>query len=89
MPDTWQVIVLRSPEKTLAKLPKDLRERLRQAIDYLATDPRPRGCKKLTGYARLYRVRVGDWRIVYSIEDDRLVVLVLEVGPRGSVYRGL
>lgn len=89
MADKWKVVVLRDPEKVLAKLPRDLRERLRKAIDYLGTDPRPHGCKRLRGFADLYRVRIGDWRIVYAIRDDLMVVLVLEVGPRGSVYRGL
>ena len=88
MPETWHVIVLRDPEKLLAKLPKDLRQRLDKAIDRLETDPHPPGSERLTGYD-LYRLRVGDWRIIYRLEDDRLIVLVVEIGPRGGVYKSL
>jgi len=55
----------------------------------LAKNPRPAGCKKLSGFDNLYRVRVGDWRISYAIEDERLVILVLEIAPRGDAYRNL
>lgn len=59
---------------------------LKRAIDGLATNPRPVGCLKLVGEVDQWRVRVGDWRIVYRIEDGRLVVLVVTVAPRGGVY---
>jgi mRNA-degrading endonuclease RelE of RelBE toxin-antitoxin system len=52
----------------------------------LITDPRPLGCSKLSGFKDHWRVRVRDWRIVYRIEDGRLVVLVVTVAPRGGVY---
>jgi mRNA interferase RelE/StbE len=80
MPETRPVIVWRDPEKVLARLPKDLRQLLRVAMDRLATEPRPRGCKKLTGYADLYRIRVGEWRIIFAIKDAELIILVLEMG---------
>jgi mRNA interferase RelE/StbE len=70
-------------------LPRDLLARIRTAIRGLAVNPRPIGYKKLEGYADLYRIRVGDWRIVYTIEDDQLIVLVVEISPRGAVYRDL
>jgi mRNA interferase RelE/StbE len=85
----WEVIVLRDAERVLGKVPRDLRQRMIAAIDALAITPRPHGCRKLTGYENLYRVRVGDWRIIYAIEDARLVVLILEVAPRGGAYKGL
>ncbi len=85
----WQVIVHRKAEKILKRLDGDTLERIRRAIRGLATEPRPEGVKKLTGYDNLYRVRVGDWRIVYAIEDDRLIVLVLEISTRGEAYRDL
>jgi len=62
-------------------------ERIRDAVRSLAEDPRPIGYKKMSGYDNLYRIRVGDWRIIYAIEDDRLIVLVLEVAPRSGIYR--
>jgi len=66
-----------------------LLQRILAAIRDLAHAPRPPGCKKLSGYDNLYRVRVGDWRISYAVEDDRLIILILEVDPCGGAYRGL
>ncbi|WP_103333910.1 type II toxin-antitoxin system RelE family toxin [Pseudotabrizicola formosa] len=63
-----------------------LHDRLTEAIATLADNPRPAGCLKLVGAVDQWRVRVGDWRIVYRIEDGRLVVLVVTVAPRGGVY---
>ncbi len=63
-----------------------LHDRLIIAIRALATDPRPPGCVKLAGAVDQWRIRVGDWRIVYAIDDGRLVVLVFRVAPRGRVY---
>jgi mRNA interferase RelE/StbE len=85
----WQVIIHRKAERFLKRLDGDMLERIRQAIRGLANEPRPLGYHKLTGYENLYRIRVGDWRIIYAIEDDRLIVLALEVSPRGSAYRNL
>jgi mRNA interferase RelE/StbE len=68
---------------------RDLRTALeiKAAIEALASTPRPPGVKKLQGSRDRWRVRVGDWRIVYRIEDDRLVVLVVAVAKRDEVYR--
>lgn len=85
----WQIVIHRRAEKVLPRLPKDLLQRLRAAIRDLARDPRPAGCKKLAGCDTLYRVRVGDWRISYAVEDDKLIILILEVAPRGGAYRNL
>ncbi len=56
-------------------------------MDGLAVNPRPKGVKKLSGLDDLYRIRVGDYRIVYQIHDDRLIVLVVRIGHRKDVYR--
>lgn len=64
-----------------------LRGRLEAAIQALAEDPRPPGVRKMAGSERRWRVRVEDWRIVYEIEDERLVVLVVRVAKRDEVYR--
>ena len=66
-----------------------LHDRLTTAIARLADNPRPVGSRKLVGEVDQWRVRVGDWRIVYGIEDERLVVLVVTVAPRDGVYRGV
>ena len=88
MPSRWQIVVEREPRRALRRLPKDVLERIRVAVRALADDPRPRGCVKLTGYD-LWRIRVGDWRITYAIKADQLIILVVEISPRGGAYRDL
>lgn len=91
MPDRlprWTVILERQPEKLLRRLPRDLLQRLDAAIMGLGENPRPAGCKRLKGH-NLFRVRVGDWRITYAVEDDKLIVLIVEIAPRGGAYRDL
>ncbi|TXH47636.1 MAG: type II toxin-antitoxin system RelE/ParE family toxin [Desulfurellales bacterium] len=83
----WQVRIDRAAERAMRRLPKPLLTRIQAAIDRLALDPRPPGCLKLTGSDNLWRIRVGDWRILYAIEDDQLIIVVVEIGPRGDVYR--
>jgi mRNA interferase RelE/StbE len=56
-------------------------------MEALGFDPRPRGCKKLHGEDSFYRVRAGDFRIIYAVRDDVLVVLVVKIGNRRDVYR--
>ena len=75
-------------EKYLAAI-RDVRLslRLREAIDALAENPRAPGNVKLQGEGELYRVRVGDYRIVYQIQDAVLVVLVVQIGHRREIYR--
>ena len=64
-----------------------LLKRLAMAIDALAVNPRPHGCKKLAGHENLWRIRLGTWRISYAIEENALLVLVIEIVPRGNAYR--
>ena len=64
-----------------------LKTRLMRAIHALGDAPRPPGCVKMVGRSDEWRVRVGDWRIVYRVDDGVLVVLVVTVAPRGGVYR--
>ena len=67
--------------------PKKVRRQIVNRIGALAEDPRPPGCEKLSGQSNRYRVRQGAYRIVYSVEDDVLVVFVVKVGHRSTVYR--
>ncbi len=85
----YEIIFTRRAEKVLHRLPQDLARRLDRAILALGNNPRPSGYRKLAGEDDLYRIRIGDWRIVYAIEDDNLIVVVVEVGPRSSIYRDL
>lgn len=89
MTKIYEVRVDRQPRKIIRKLPKDLGARIYRAMAALVTVPRPTGCKKLKGQDDLYRIRVGGWRITYAILDDQLVILVVEVSPRGGAYRSL
>ena len=86
----YTVQILAPVVKTLEKIrDRKARERLSQAIDDLAEQPRPHGCKKLEGHDNLYRVRKGDWRISYAVKDDQLIILVIEVAQRSGAYRNL
>ncbi len=78
-----------SAKKALAKVPLPHRRRIAKQIDRLADAPRPRDAKKLAADEPLYRIRVGDYRIIYKIEDKVLLVLVVRIGTRGDVYRHL
>lgn len=73
--------------KALRRLSKAVQRRIVSAVEMLVEDPRPPGVVKLTGDDKLWRIRVGDYRVVYEIHDDRLVVLVLRVAHRKDVYR--
>ena len=77
-----------SAAKEFAKLPAEVQRRVALKIDALSVDPRGRGVEKLAG-AEAWRIRVGDYRLAYSIEDRILLVLVLHVGDRREVYRRL
>jgi|HubBroStandDraft_1064217.scaffolds.fasta_scaffold02006_14 mRNA interferase RelE/StbE len=75
-------------EKQLARLPKDIASRLADAIERLAVNPFPPGSKPLRGAEKgAYRIRIGDYRVVYEVYRKRLVVLVIKVGNRRDVYR--
>jgi len=73
--------------KALKKIDEPDQSRIMRRIDSLASDPRPEGVKKLQGEDDFYRIRVGDYRVVYQIEDDVLLVLVARVAHRKDVYR--
>ena len=76
-----------SAAKEFRALPKDVQWRAKSAIDGLAGNPRPVTCRKLQGHQRLYRVRVGDYRLVYEINDPAKTVLITRIRHRREVYR--
>ena len=84
----YEVVLSPKAEKQLDELPRPMQRRITEAIEGLESNPRPHGVKKLEGAEDLWRIRVGDYRIVYTIKDDRLVVLVVKIGHRREIYRG-
>jgi mRNA interferase RelE/StbE len=86
---TYELTFRPSAYRAFGKLDPVIKRRVGPAIDALRENPRPRGSKRLSGQDDVWRIRVGAYRIVYAIEDDRLLVMVVRIGPRGSVYRSL
>ena len=84
--EPYRIIVKQSVSKDLKKIPKKDVKRILSAIQALAKNPRPPQSKKLSGQER-YRLRQGNYRILYAIEDDRLIICVVKVGDRRDVYR--
>jgi mRNA interferase RelE/StbE len=83
---TYSVSLLRRAQKELADLPEDSYARVRDAVQALVEEPRPSGCKKLKGREG-WRIRVGDYRVIYDIDDDEKTILVVHIGHRRDVYR--
>ena len=81
----YQVVIERYAEKQLAKIPNPHFNRIVRAINDLANNPRPYGYKKLTGRPG-YRIRIGDYRVIYTIEDKLLKVFVIDIGDRKNIY---
>jgi mRNA interferase RelE/StbE len=82
----YEILFKASVWKDLKKVPKSNLRKILSRVEKLGNDPRPVGCEKLTG-EELYRVRQGNYRIVYSIQDSELTVWVIKVGHRKDVYR--
>ena len=82
----YKLFFKKSVQKDFDTIPKKDLRRILNRIEALKTDPRPPGCEKLTGQER-YRLRQGQYRIVYSIQDDELTVWVVKVGHRKDIYR--
>lgn len=85
--DSYKVEFTRSAEKELRKIDKSKVAAIYGEIERLEFNPRPYGVKKLVGADRTYRIRVGNYRIVYEIEDDVLLVLIIRIAHRKDVYR--
>ena len=83
----YKVFFQPSALRELRKLPRDVQVRVVARAEALAKNPRPEGVKKLAGLEELYRLRVGDYRVIYQIQDQRLVVLVVRIRHRRDVYR--
>jgi mRNA interferase RelE/StbE len=82
----YNVVVSKSAAKELYKLPATVNNRIIKAILKLSDDPRPQGSKKLQGRSENWRIRIGDYRVIYAIDDEVLIVDVRKVGHRKDIY---
>ena len=83
----YRIEFLPSAVRELGSLPRSIQQRLSRRIDALRENPRPEGAKALQGSERMIRLRVGDYRVLYKVDDDRHTVLVVRIGHRREVYR--
>lgn len=84
--DSYEIEWKHSAAKELKELPKEMIVRILQAVEALADDPLPQGVKKLVGSKHTYRLREGDYRVIYNLLSKTLVIEVIRVGHRKDVY---
>lgn len=89
MTPRYRIELTRDALRALAKLDKPVRRRVQGAIDRLADDPHPAGMIALRGAPGAFRIRVGDYRVIYVLRDDLLLVVVIDIGHRRDVYRNV
>jgi len=85
----YSVVVLESAKEQLARLPKKIQTQIASRIEALVDSPRPPGVKLLHVAERTYRVRSGDYRILYQVDDAKQLVTVTDIGDRKDIYRGI
>jgi mRNA interferase RelE/StbE len=84
--DSYRIEWKRSATQELRRLPREMVGRILKAVEQLATDPYPSGVRKLAGSEHTFRIRVGDYRVIYSILASALLIEVIRVGHRRDVY---
>jgi mRNA interferase RelE/StbE len=84
----YRIIFTKNAVKSLQKMPRNMAKLIREKLEVIATDPHANlpNAKKLHNRPG-FRLRVGDWRVIYEIQDKELIILVLRIAPRGEVYR--
>ena len=83
---TYRVEFTTAAAREVRKLPRPIRDRILDAVEDLANDPRPRAAKKLAGEQTAWRIRVGDYRVIYDLSDAELTVTVVRAAHRREVY---
>ncbi len=83
----YSILFTRRAERDLEALDFAVRRRLSAQIDRLAENPFPQGCKKLQAEEAYFRIRVGDYRVIYQVEGKKLIVIIVKIGHRKEVYR--
>lgn len=91
MSNKFKVEITTSAAKEFKKLPKLIKEKVKEMVGFLEQNPRSEflNIKKMKGPADLYRVRIGDYRVVYEIKDNKFVILIIKLGHRKEVYKKL
>lgn len=84
---TYEVEITPAAKRQIKKLTKSIQQLIVERLEELVENPRPPGVLKMEGEENLYRVRVGDYRIIYQVQDRMLLIVVVKVGHRGNVYR--
>ena len=84
---TYRIVATPAAQRQLAALDPPTRRRVAHRIEALATAPRPPGDEALAGGEGELRLRIGDWRVIYRVQNDQLLILVIKIGHRGDVYR--
>ncbi len=85
----YHVEITTQAAKELKKLPKPIQGKVVARIRELATEPVPNNAKMMVGYVDTYRIRFSEWRVVYKVQNEKLVVLVIKIGNRKNVYKNL
>ncbi len=83
----YRIEIKQTARKVLSNIPLAYANRIRCAIDDLATNPFPQGHRKLVGSESKYRIRIGDYRVIYQVENQELVIFVIRIGHRKEIYR--
>ena len=84
---SYNIFISATAEKVLKKTPKKDRIKIVQLIQTLAISPVPQGARKLMGEQNVYRVRQGNYRVIYELKNKKLIILVLKIGHRKDIYR--
>ena len=84
---TYSIEILRSAQKQLSKINRQDQDRIISSIESLANNPRPDGCRKLSGRPAAWRIRIGSYRVIYELQHEKLIVLVVKIGHRREIYR--
>lgn len=83
----YRIEVAKTAERQLRRLEERDQLRILRALTSLSAEPHPPGCRKMSGHEDLYRIRVGLFRVIYQIDDDRIIITVLKLGHRKDIYR--
>lgn len=87
MAKTYKIVFRKSAQKQLLKLPKSVGLKIIELIKSLSENPIPGSAKKMTGFKNVFRIRSGSYRVIYSIENDELIIEIIKIGHRQNIYK--